>query len=312
MLDSYWLVLIASLLFPPAGLVLLWRRSGTRFKRKLMDSILICCGGVGYLVLFFGLKFQLDGSGIRPHPIFYKPDSHYAELELNRARQGALPTVEAAAAPAAEAKPVAPVASAYWTAFRGPNRDGHYDQAPILTQWPASGLPLLWREPIGGGYASFAIAGGRAFTIEQRRHREAATAYDMTTGHELWANSWDAEFQETLGGDGPRATPTWDDGRVYALGAAGELRCLDAATGQRLWSRNILSDNHAENLQWGMAAAPLIVDENVIVTPGGPSGQSVVAYRKLTGEPVWKAALDDKQDRTPRRCWLHWRESGRS
>jgi outer membrane protein assembly factor BamB len=155
-------------------------------------------------------------------------------------------------------------------------------------------LPLLWRQPIGGGYASFVVAGGRAFTIEQRRKQEVATAYDMATGRELWANAWDAEFVESMGGDGPRATPTWNDGRVYALGATGELRCLDAATGKKLWSRNILSDNHAENLSWGMAAAPLIVDDKVIVLPGGPSGQSVVAYHKVTGEPVWKA-LDDKQ-----------------
>jgi outer membrane protein assembly factor BamB len=158
-------------------------------------------------------------------------------------------------------------------------------------------LPLLWRQPIGGGYASFVIAGGRAFTIEQRRHQEVATAYDMATGRELWANGWAAEFQESMGGDGPRATPTWNEGRVYALGAEGELRCLDAASGKRIWSINILTDNRAQNLTWGMAAAPLIVDDKVIVAPGGPSGQSVVAYNKLTGEPVWKS-LDDKQSYT--------------
>ena len=138
------------------------------------------------------------------------------------------------------------------------------------------------------------IAGGRAFTIEQRRRQEVTTAYDMSTGRELWRNAWDANFQESMGGDGPRTTPTWHEGRVYALGAIGELRCLDAATGKRIWSRNILTDHHAENLTWGMAASPLIVDDKVIVLPGGPSGHSVAAYNKLTGEPVW-SALDDKQ-----------------
>jgi outer membrane protein assembly factor BamB len=97
-----------------------------------------------------------------------------------------------------------------------------------------------------------------------------------------------------MGGDGPRATPTWDDGRLYALGAEGEFQCLDAASGRRIWSKNILRDNGAENLTWGMAAAPLIVDDKVIVLPGGPGGKSVVAYDKLTGEPLWHA-LDDKQ-----------------
>src|SRR5207245_3542268 len=68
----------------------------------------------------------------------------------------------------------------------------------------------------------------------------------------------------------------------------------DATTGKRIWSRNILADHHAENLTWGMAASPLIVDDKVIMLPGGPSGHSVAAYNKLTGEPVW-SALDDKQ-----------------
>jgi outer membrane protein assembly factor BamB len=96
-----------------------------------------------------------------------------------------------------------------------------------------------------------------------------------------------------MGGDGPRACPTWHEGKVYALGAEGELRCLDERTGTRIWSRDILRDNGAENLQWGMAAAPLVVDDKVILLPGGPGGKSVVAYNHLTGQPVWHA-LDDK------------------
>ena len=305
MLRSPWSVPIASVVFPPAGIVLLWLRSGIRVWTKLAGSLLIAGWCVVYAMLFFGLRFQVDGSGIRPIATFDNREAHYADLERNRARQAAAPVIEAAARPAEPGKPEAPAATAptaphgsiYWTDFRGPQRDGRYDQAPIRTDWPAKGLPLLWRQPIGGGYASFVIAEGRAFTIEQRRHQEVATAYDMETGRELWANGWDAEFQESMGGDGPRATPTWHEGRVYVLGAAGELRCLDAATGKRIWSHNILTDNRAENLQWGMAGAPLVVDDKVIVLPGGSPGQSVVAYNKLTGEPIWKA-LDDKQSYT--------------
>src|SRR5436309_2161846 len=288
-LQSVWLVLLVSVLLPPAGLVLLWLRSRTSTKDKVFGSAVIAVWGVAYLMFFFGLRFPLDGSGMRPIPTFGTPESHYAQLERSRTAQSAPPAVVEAREPAA----VTP-ASSYWTGFRGPNRDGCYDQTPIRTNWPEKGLPLLWRQPAGGGYASFVIAGGRAFTIEQRRRQEAATAYDMATGRELWTNSWDAEFQESMGGDGPRATPTWHEGRIYALGATGELRCLDAASGKRIWSRNILADNKAENLTWGMAAAPLIVDDNVITLPGGPSGHSVAAYNKLTGEPVW-SALDDKQ-----------------
>ena len=155
----------------------------------------------------------------------------------------------------------------------------------VLTNWPASGLTPIWKQPIGVGYSSFVIADGRAYTIEQRRRQEVAVAYDVATGRELWTQGWSAEFNDETG-DGPRATPTWDDGRIYALGATGELRCLDAKTGAVAWRRNILSENGASNLQWAMAASPLIVDDKVIVLPGGSAGKSVVAYNKLTGAPV--------------------------
>jgi outer membrane protein assembly factor BamB len=110
----------------------------------------------------------------------------------------------------------------------------------------------------------------------------------------VWTHGWGGEFAESMGGDGPRATPTYHDGRIYALGALGELRCLDALTGALVWRRNILTGNDAANLTWGMSAAPLIVDDKVIVLPGGSHGKSVVAYRRTTGEPVW-TSLDDPQ-----------------
>lgn len=188
--------------------------------------------------------------------------------------------------------PGATVAASYWTQFRGPDRDGHYRQRTIRTDWPSDGLRPIWKQPVGGGYASFAIARGRAFTIEQRGEQEVVAAYDVASGRELWTNSWRAAFREFMGGDGPRATPTWSDGLVYALGAEGELRCLDDATGRVVWRTNILEDARAENLQWGMAASPLIVDDTVIVLPGGRDGGSVVAYDRRTGKKMWSSLSD--------------------
>lgn len=277
-----------------------------RVVKFLSVSVLLGAAVVFYLVRFQGLRIERDGSGWKPMFSFYHPEEHLAAIERNRAPVPAPPVEPAAAQPSAPAaepsKPTAPpavpapkaaVIQAYWTDFRGPRRDGLYDQMPILTKWPPQGPERLWRKPIGGGYASFVVAGGKAFTIEQRRDQEVVAAYDVASGSEVWSHGWSAFFQESMGGDGPRATPTWHDGRIYALGAEGELRCLDAQTGRRIWSKNILSDNGAENLHWGMSAAPLVVDDKVIVLPGGSGGKSVVAYNRLTGEPIWKA-LDDK------------------
>ena len=210
--------------------------------------------------------------------------------ELRRDRPDA-PTSAPTSPNATVDKPNAPSES--WTDFRGPNRDGRYTATPIRTTWPREGLRQVWKQPVGGGYASFVVAEGRAFTIEQRRNQEVVAAYDMQSGRELWTNAWTANFQESMGGDGPRATPTYHQGRIYALGAEGELRVLDAAKGTLLWRRNILTDNNASNLSWGMSASPLIVDDKVIVLPGGRRGNSVVAYNKMSGDPIWKALSDE-------------------
>lgn len=306
-------ILILSAILPPAGLVLLWARRSTRVTAKLLGSLGLVALSVLYIHLLFGIRVEMAGSGAKPIISLYKPERHYERLEESRAEQReepaenaapagvpqeaeSTPEVAAAHAEAAAPSPAAsrPAASArpYWTDFRGPRRDGRYDEMKILTNWPREGLPQLWRQPIGGGYASFVIANGKAHTIEQRRNQEVVTAYDVQTGRELWTHSWNALFRESMGGDGPRATPTWDEGYLYALGATGELRCLDAETGKRIWSRNILAENAAANLNWGMAASPLVVDEKLIVLPGGRSGNSVVAYHKRTGDPVWKSLSD--------------------
>jgi len=192
--------------------------------------------------------------------------------------------------------PVAPVASSsarnYWTSFRGPNRDGNYAERAVRVNWPAGGLKPMWKQPVGGGFSSFVVADGLAFTIEQRRSQEVVAAYNVETGRELWTHGWNAVFSPDNTGDGPRSTPTWDAGRIYALGAEGELRVLDAKTGKLVWQKNILSDNGAQNIQWGMAASPLIVDDKVVVLAGGTSGKGVVAYNKLTGARVWQSLND--------------------
>ena len=269
---------------------------------------------VAMLYLFFGLRFVMDGGGT-PYLTFVQTSSGQAErIERHREAQRAAAASEApaevVAAPASEpavpADPSEPVLAAkpegatpkgpapYWTDFRGPNRDGDYREVPVLADWPTGGLTPLWKQPVGAGYASFVVARGRAFTIEQRGAQEVVAAYDVPTGREVWTNSWAAEFRETMGGDGPRATPTWFDGKVYALGATGELRALDDASGKVVWRTNILTDSDARNLDWGMAAAPLVVDDTVIVLPGGPDGHSIVGYDRATGKQVW-SALGDKQ-----------------
>jgi outer membrane protein assembly factor BamB len=157
----------------------------------------------------------------------------------------------------------------------------------------------MWKQPIGDGFSSFVVADGVAYTIEQRRQQEVVAAYQVETGRELWTRAWGASFSPDDTGDGPRSTPTWDEGRLYALGAEGELECLDAKSGKVLWQKNILTDNGASNLQWGTAESPLVVDDKVIVMPGGGAGKGFVAYNKLTGARVWSSQNDHASYTSP-------------
>ena len=231
-----------------------------------------------------------------------------AHRQAQRAEPAATPPVTPSgtptAAPAALASPAPPavVWTAHWTDFRGPRRDGHYTAGPIRTDWTT--LKPLWRQPIGGGYASFVVADGRAFTIEQRGTDEVAAAYDLLTGRELWTNGWKATFIESMGGAGPRATPTIHDGTLFALGATGELRALDASSGKLRWRANILEDADAGNLNWGMAAAPLVVGNTLVTIPGGGSGRSIVAYDRATGRIAWSALDDEAAYSSPVRVTL--------
>jgi outer membrane protein assembly factor BamB len=321
-------IAVATVVFPPLGLALIWASGGLRLWKKLGATLAALVAGVLWAHLVLGWHVVLDGSS-RPRIAFTSPARHYAALERQRAAQAgvdAAPLAAAAEAPPAATSedPASPVDAAgassprasadvtstpadrlaptmpagpemapFWTDFRGPRRDGHYTERALALPWPAGGPRELWRQPVGAGYASFVVAGSRLFTIEQRRRQEVVAAYDVETGREVWTDAWDAEFREFMGGDGPRSTPTWHDGRLYALGATGEFRAFDAASGRVLWARNILDDNGATNLQWGMAASPLVVDDLVIVLPGGSGGRSVVAYHRVTGAPVWRT-LDDQ------------------
>ena len=278
----------------------------------LTMAMILAAGVVLYLV---GARVVLDGGG-GVHVGFVKSADEQAQaIERHRQAQraqGASSTVAPETTPSSPGLAVPPnvptgpspsgllpVPSAgvapppYWTDFRGPARDGVYRERRISLDWPAKGLTPVWKQPVGGGYASFVAAKGRAFTIEQRASQEVVAAYDMATGRELWTTAWAATFREPMGGDGPRATPAWHEGIVYALGGAGELRALEEATGKTIWRTNILTDAGAANLQWGMSAAPLIVDDTVVVLPGGRGGQSVVAYNRRTGKRAW-SALDDQ------------------
>jgi outer membrane protein assembly factor BamB len=176
--------------------------------------------------------------------------------------------------------------------FLGPERSGVLTGIPLRRDGDRTPPEILWRQPIGLGWSAFAVSGRHAVTQEQRRKDELIVCYESQTGRALWAHTNRVRFSEALGGDGPRATPTIHRGRVYAMGASGILDCLEEATGQLVWSRDVLRENHLSNLTWGKSCSPLLAQGLVVVTGGEQREKTLLAYEAATGKPVWQAGHD--------------------
>lgn len=175
-----------------------------------------------------------------------------------------------------------------WPAFRGPARDGRLFGTRFSTDWTARPPKELWRRPVGLGFSAFTVVGNYIFTQEQRHADEFVVCYRADSGAEVWLNHVTARFDDATG-SGPRATPTYEDGKLYTLGATGVLQCLDAASGDVLWKRSLTEDAHAERPQWGFASSPLITGNLAVVFAGGKGGKGVIAYDRTSGNIVWSA-----------------------
>lgn len=171
-----------------------------------------------------------------------------------------------------------------WTAFRGPRRDSIVRGTRVDPDWAALPPTETWRRSVGPGWSSFAVLGDWIYTQEQRGENEVVSCYRLADGEPVWRHEDAARFWESVGGAGPRGTPTLHDGRVYALGATGLLNVLDARDGTEIWSRNTAQDTGTEIPEWGYSGSPWVTDDQVLVASSGV----LVSYDLNTGEPRWQ------------------------
>jgi outer membrane protein assembly factor BamB len=188
--------------------------------------------------------------------------------------------------------------AADWPQWRGPNRDGAWNETGILEAIPPEGLKFAWRVPVGSGFSSPVVAKGRVYVTDVESKRPSAwervLCVDAKSARMLWVHRYPVDYPEWAfepGQGGPRATPAIRNGRVYTLGALGHLFCLDAATGRVVWERNLAKDYGVKEFT-GITGSPLIEDGLLILNICAKPAACVVAFNKDTGKEAWKA-LDD-------------------
>ncbi|MDB4430146.1 PQQ-like beta-propeller repeat protein, partial [Akkermansiaceae bacterium] len=173
--------------------------------------------------------------------------------------------------------------------FLGAEMKNWVSDSLLPDQWYASQPKELWRKKIGEGWSSFSVAGSYAYTMEQRGETETTICYELMTGKAVWVHEEDVRFEESMGADGPRSTPTIADGKVFSLGATGILNCLDARTGSQLWGKNTLIEFDQNVPKWAKSCSPLVVDGKVIITLGKEARENLAAFDLTTGELQWRS-----------------------
>ncbi len=186
-----------------------------------------------------------------------------------------------------------------FTGFLGSQRDSTVQGVELLTDWEAHPPTKVWQQPIGAGWAGFAIGGDVAYTLEQRDEHETVVAYRLGDGSEFWSHARAARFSNPIAGPGPRTTPALSETTVFALGAEGDLWALARDTGEVLWHHDIVEETGASLPEHGKSSSPLLTEGLVVVSAGGGNGKSMVAYRQDSGEEVWSAGSDGSSYSSP-------------
>jgi outer membrane protein assembly factor BamB len=178
-----------------------------------------------------------------------------------------------------------------WPQWLGPNRDSVWSESGVLEKFPTNGPPVWWRTPVGAGYSAPSVAKGRVYVTDRQavagRSQERVLCLNAADGKVLWHYEYECPYSISYSA-GPRAAPLIREGKVYTLGAEGNLLCLDAEQGKPLWSKDFQKEFGVKAPVWGFAGHPLLEGSRLICMARG-EGSTAVAYDKDSGQELWRA-----------------------
>ncbi len=176
-----------------------------------------------------------------------------------------------------------------WPQILGPNRNGLANDELLADSWPAKGPRTIWQRDVGQGFSGLAVRKDTAVLLHRVGNDLVGEGLDPATGKARWKVSFPTRYRSTISPDsGPRCVPLVSGDRVFLLGPAGELQCVELATGKKLWYRNLLEDFGAREGYFGAGSTPIVESGKLLINVGG-RGAGLVALSTTDGKTLWKS-----------------------
>jgi outer membrane protein assembly factor BamB len=140
---------------------------------------------------------------------------------------------------------------------------------------------------VGLGYSTPLLVGDRIYLFTRQGEDEVMTSLASDSGKVIWRSSYPAPFAmnpaTSRHGPGPKSTPAFAGGRLFALGMSGMVTAFDAGTGRRLWQKPAPPTHPL----YHTATSPVVDGDVVILHVGGHNDGALTAFEVSSGEVRW-------------------------
>lgn len=194
-----------------------------------------------------------------------------------------------------------------WTSWRGPNQNGLIDNTSgLIDEFNPKGGPgsnVVWKSQAAAGISTPVAMKGRLYTIvrhdpDSPTDSEKVICIDAATGEIVWQNIYNVFLSdvpaERVGWS--NVTADAETNTVFALGACCLLQCMNADTGQTVWSHSMSEEFGMLSTYGGRTNTPVIFGDLVIIS-------GVTTGWDETARPTHRYLAFDKRD--GRLAWIN-------
>lgn len=262
-----------------------------RFFHRLLP------GGAGRLIALGGESRKGEKS---PPEVIVLPAKDAAPAKSTAAAEPEKPVLPGSPAPAFLAS--LPATESDWPGYQGPRGNSTTSEVGFLTDWPADGPPVAWREQVGVGLSSFAVVGERVIaTGNDGQDHDTVFCLRLKTGEILWQHQMDVRtkcHEMPIVPYGPASTPAVAEGRLYQISREGHLHCLNLDSGSLIWKKHLIDDLGGKLPVYGYASSPAVIAGRLYLDVGG-AGKSTACLDAATGDILWQTGDGEAGYATP-------------